>query len=274
MKLEEIKSKAELSKFIESYWHFDGTLERQLILLPDGTFNVIISKSEFTVGNGAVHYPAGAYLIPITTKPICLNCCDDVFGIRFKAFSMVNVAGKKVGDLKLINGLEDCLAKPFQLLDLNSKIHREKEIEEAKLHLETLAFDLLNHHYFVNENLREQVNYLLDRKGDVKIMALCDDLGISRQGLHKSFMSTLGIAPKELAMTWRLNYYFTLMSKNNSLTETALDAGFFDQAHSINSFKAQWQFSPSNLQKTNPVLFQFAQQNMTKRFSNFYDPEV
>ncbi|MBK6527701.1 MAG: hypothetical protein IPG07_20420 [Crocinitomicaceae bacterium] len=47
MKLEEIKSKAELSKFIESYWYFDGSVQPELILLPDGTFNVIVAQHAF-----------------------------------------------------------------------------------------------------------------------------------------------------------------------------------------------------------------------------------
>ena len=274
MKLEEIKSRTELSKFIESYWHFEGGTDNGFLLLPDGTFNVIISTSGFSTGNGAVKYPHGAYLVPITTKPLQINTTGNVFGIRFKAFSMVTIAGKKVNRLGLINGLEDCLAKPFPLLDLGSKINRKKELTEAKTHLENLAFDLLNHRYYLNENLREQVNYLLNHKGDVRINSLCGDLGITRQGLHKSFTNSLGIGPKELAMTWRMNYYFTLMTSQNSLTATALDAGFFDQAHSINSFKSQWELSPSNLLKTQPAIFRFAQESMVKRFSNFYDPEV
>jgi AraC-like DNA-binding protein len=274
VKLAEIKSRAELSKFIESYWHFDGSVESQFLLLPDGTFNVIISTAGFSVGNGSVQYPCGAYLVPIATKPLQINTEGNVFGIRFKAFSMVTVAGKKVNTLGLVNGLEDSLAKPFRLLDLGSKINRERELEQARVHLENLAFDLLNHRYFLNEGLRAQVNYLLDRKGDVRISSLCTDLGITRQGLHKSFIGSLGIGPKELAMTWRLNYFFTLMKPQNSLTGTALDAGFFDQAHSINSFKSQWCLSPSNLQKTNPAVFRFAQENMTRRFNNFYDPEI
>ena len=84
----------------------------------------------------------------------------------------------------------------------------------------------------------------------------------------------MGIGAKELAMTWKLNYFFTLMSDSSSLTATALDAGFYDQSHSIHAFKNFWQISPAHLKKSNPVLVALVQDSMSKRFSNFYDPDL
>jgi AraC-like DNA-binding protein len=272
MKLEEIKSKAELSKFIESYWYFDGSLQPDLILFPDGTFNVVVAQSAFSCG--IQEFPKGIYLVPITTQPVQLISKGILYGIRFKSFSMLNIVGQRAALIKNINELETVAKADFRAKPIQAEFDKEAELELRKATLENLAFDLLNHKYNLNEQLRAQVNYILDRKGDVKIAALCETVGISRQGLHKNFTQTMGIGAKELAMTWKLNYFFTLMSDSNSLTETALDAGFYDQAHSINAFKNLWQLSPGNLQKSNPALFSFAKESMTKRFTNFYDPEI
>src|SRR3989344_3570708 len=100
MKLQEIKSKAELSKFIESYWYFDGHLQPELILLPDGTFNVIVAQASFKCG--IQEFPKGLYLAPITTQPIRLISNGNIYGIRFKAFSMLNIVGKKASLIKNI----------------------------------------------------------------------------------------------------------------------------------------------------------------------------
>jgi len=272
MKIREIKSRAELSKFIESYWYFDGGVKPDLILFPDGTFNVIVAQAPFSCG--VQEFPKGIYLVPINTRPVQLFSKGIVYGIRFKAFSLGNIVGKKASLIKNINELEILAKADIRTKCIQAEFDKEIELELRKETLENLAFDLMNHHYYLNEQLRAQVNYILDRKGDIKITSLCETVGITRQGLHKNFTQALGIGAKELAMTWKLNHFFTLMSDTNSLTETALDAGFYDQAHSINAFKNLWQLSPGNLQKTNPALFLFAKKNMSKRFANFYDPEV
>lgn len=272
MKLQEIKSKAELSKFIESYWYFDGALQSELILFPDGTFNVIVAQQSFSCG--MQEFPKGLYLIPITTQPTRLITKGNLYGIRFKAFSMSNIVGKKAGLIKSINPLDTVSSAGINPNAVQRQFSKDIELELRKNALENLAFDLLNHKYELDEQLRLQVNYILERKGDLKISALCKTSGITRQGLHKNFIQSLGIGAKELAMTWKLNHFFTLMTDSDPLTGTALDAGFYDQAHCINAFKNTWQLSPGNLQKSNPDLFAFAKESMTKRFNNFYDPEV
>jgi AraC-like DNA-binding protein len=272
MKLEEIKSKAELSKFIESYWSFDGRVHSEMILLPDGTFNVLIAQHAF-ISDG-IEYPKGIYLSPLLLQPVKISTSGLVYGIRFKAFSLSNVIGKNAAVVDEIIELESVIKQPGNLNRWYTEFDFNSGILQKQNSLENAAFDLLNHQYQLNEDLRAQVNYILDRKGNIRISELCSEAGISRQALHKNFMLHLGIGAKSLATTWRLNHFFTLMSDDNKLTHSALDAGFYDQAHSIHTFKNHWQLSPGIFQKTNPVLFSYAKDVMNKRFSNFYDPEI
>lgn len=272
MSFQEIKSKAELSKFVESYWSYQSITTNPLILLPDGTFNILIAKAPFTFLG--IEFPSGIYLVPILTNPIQLVTKHQLIGIRCKAFSMVNIVGKKVHLLATITPIEAIIDQKsviqYQLINSQNYFH----IQELVPDLENFMFNLLRSRFELNENLRSQVNYILDRKGDVRISNLCQDFGISRQALHKSFSTSLGISPKELAMVWRLNHCLTLTNQTLSLTETALDSGFFDQAHSINTFKKQWNFSPTQFQKINPTVFEFSRQSMINRFKNLYDPEI
>ncbi|MBK9190446.1 MAG: helix-turn-helix domain-containing protein [Crocinitomicaceae bacterium] len=272
MKLEELKSKAELSKFIESYWSFDGHDGVEMILLPDGTFNVLIAEQSFI--SELVEYPRGVYISPLLIQPIKIVTNGRIYGIRFKAFSLSNVIGKNASQVDAITELEHLIKQPKNLNNWFQQFDFSTDLSIKKTSLENAAFDLLNHQYGLNEQLRAQVNYILDRKGNIRIEELCSEAGISRQGLHKNFIQHLGIGAKALATTWRLNHFFTLMSDDNKLTHSALDAGFYDQAHSIHTFKNHWQLSPGIFQKTNPVLFTYAKEVMSKRFSNFYDPEI
>ena len=272
MKLEELKSKAELSKFIESYWSFDGHNNGQMILLPDGTFNVLITEQSFFSDN--IEYPKGVYIVPLLLQPVTIFTPGLIYGIRFKAFSLSNVIGKNASQVDTITELEQLIKQPKNLDNRLKQFDFSSDLSIKKTSLENAAFDLLNHQYGLNEQLRAQVNYILDRKGKIRIEEMCNDANISRQALHKNFIQHLGIGAKALATTWRLNHFFTLMSNESKLTHSAIDAGFYDQAHSINTFKNHWQLSPGIFQKTNPVLFSYAKEVMSKRFSNFYDPEI
>ena len=73
--------------------------------------------------------------------------------------------------------------------------------------MDDFSFELLNKSFELNSSLRDKVNYILDRRGNIKIAELCEEFAISRQALHKHFKTYLGISPKELATTWRLNHF-------------------------------------------------------------------
>ena len=126
----------------------------------------------------------------------------------------------------------------------------------------------------VNLDLRDKVNYILDSKGQIRVEQMAKEFGVSRQALHKNFKQNLLITPKELAAIWQLNHFFTLADQSNdSLTGLAIDAGYYDQAHFINSFKLKFGMSPKQFIKANEQVFNFAKDSMSKRFNNYYDPE-
>lgn len=275
MNLSEIKSKAELSTFIESYWQFKNVVGKQLVFFPDGTFNIFFALAPFRIVNATTCYNAGAYLMPISSLPVHIETTSDIYGIRFKAFSLLNILNKNIDGLTMLNPLEKL--RKEKVLFQNSKNLFENGVELAEMvcYLENIAFDLLNKQFSVNLSLRDKVNYILDLKGQIRIEEMAKEFGLTRQALHKNFKQNLLISPKELSAIWQLNHFFTLADdSDSSLTSKALDAGYFDQAHFINAFKTRFGLSPSQFMKTKPEMFDFAKDQMVKRFSNYYDPEV
>ncbi len=269
MNLAEIKTNPELSSYIECYWKYSMDKENTLTIFPDGTFNVILATHCFYLGNAKKKYECGVYLLPITLNPLYLNSKGSVYGIRFKAFSLNNVIGNKPQILGSVNKL-DC--NSILTNELKGKIHVHTSLESLTDCFGDLSFELLNRQFDLNSSLRDKVNYILDRRGNVKVSELCNEFSISRQGLHKYFKSHLGISPKELASTWKLNHFFTLLENSDSLTASALDAGYYDQAHSINVFKSKWDISPNSFKKNQKQLLDFAKNNMINRFNHYYDP--
>ena len=141
----------------------------------------------------------------------------------------------------------------------------------AVLLLEELALELLNKKKGLNEHLREQVNYILERNQSLKISIMGKDLSVSRQALHKNFVNHLGISPKQLAGIWRFNQYLLASQGENSLTQSALEAGYYDQAHGINEFKKYIALAPGKLSALKNQ-FDFTIQCIRNRFTNQYDP--
>ena len=275
MNFSEIKSKAELSTFIESYWHFESDGINSLVFFPDGTFNIFFATEPFYLANSTKTCQPGAYLMPISSFPVYINSQKDIYGIRFKAFSLLNILDKNIKGLTILNDLEDFTGEKSIITDSQSAFKAEMDLAEIVGYLEKIAFELLNKRFSVNLNLRDKVNYILDMKGQIKISEMAKEFGISRQALHKNFKQHLMISPKELSAIWQLNHFFTLTDEiDDSLTGKALDAGYFDQAHFINTFKSRFGLSPTQFMKVKPEVFNFAKDHMTKRFSNFYDPEI
>lgn len=275
MHLSEIKSKAELSTFIESYWHFKSGLSEQLYFFPDGTFNIFFASKPFSLKNNGQQYKAGVYLMPIVTFPISILSASDIYGIRFKAFSLLNILDKNIKGITLLNDLENFSKKNLLIQESEKTFQSNLDLSEIVNRLEQIAFELLNKRFQVNLSLRDKVNYILDLKGQIKIGDMAKEFGVSRQALHKNFKQNLMIQPKELSAIWQLNHFFTITDEiDDSLTSKALEAGYFDQAHFINAFKTRFGLSPSQFMKQKPEIFDFTKDQMTKRFNNYYDPEV
>ncbi len=98
---------------------------------------------------------------------------------------------------------------------------------------------------FLLERLKAQRDPLVDfslkkinsTNGLVRIKSLAADLCISQDAFEKRFRRVVGSTPKQYASILRMKTIVETGRKGNSLTELALAAGFFDQAHFNKDFK-------------------------------------
>lgn len=275
MALSEKRSRAELSSFVESYWSYQGAHPEELVLFPDGTFNIVYTSSPLILMNDGRSFKPGFYLIPLATTPIRLFSSQAIYGVRFKAFSLPNILKGKDSQLMCINALDQLEISTTAIHQLSVELKKQDGPEEILALLETLAFELLRPDLRVHESLREKVNYILHRRGQVRIEKMAADFEVSRQSLHKHFMKSLYTSPKQLSAIWQLNHFFALSAgSSDSLTGRALDAGYYDQAHFNHQFSSTFGSAPSTFIRSNSEVLRFAKDSMIKRFSNYYDPET
>ena len=87
---------------------------------------------------------------------------------------------------------------------------------------------------------RPAVRLLLEARGAARIADVARALGWTRRRLERAFARELGIAPKMFARIVRLNAVLAGLdaAERASAVDTALAAGYFDQAHLLRDFRA------------------------------------
>ncbi|MCB9195680.1 MAG: helix-turn-helix domain-containing protein [Flavobacteriales bacterium] len=271
MIVSETKAKGELSVFTEGIWRFYDP-DTQLTLVPDGTFNILVINDRGKIGDRDLN--RGVYFIPVLNESISITANCPMYGLRLKIFSLHN--------LIQCNNLPISKTREIFKIDLSNQLanyvhqgtHKAESLQEAMYTLENLNYELIHKHYKVNPVLRDKVNYILDRRGDFKVNEMAATFNVSRQALHKTFQTALGIGPKELGSIWRVNYYLWKLNKEDSFTSCAFDAGYYDQAHSIKDFQSKFGDSPRNFLSNNADMVNYIHFTIQNRFNNFYDPDL
>lgn len=73
--------------------------------------------------------------------------------------------------------------------------------------------------------------------GTIRMKDLAGSLYISQDAFEKRFRRQAGASPKQFSSIIRIKHLIDGYSQANSLTDAALSAGYFDQAHFIKDFK-------------------------------------
>ena len=271
---------------IECYWHLstiDSTDGDRIFnfLMPTCTFNILFTNQTCQIkttelGKWETLHPGSTFLgqrnhcIQIKSKhPLSIT------GVRFKPFAFAKLIDTP------IYKLNDSLV-PTQLLfainktqdRLIQRISKLKNLASQELYLNDLMFTFFGNSFTIDEILRAQLNYIMNRKGSAKISELFEEFKISKVTLHKHFVNKVGLSPKRVSQIWRMNYFFELYHQQSKhrLTALCLDAGFYDQAHFIKEFKALFKIAPRKFFEENSAFVRVAHQNISKRFNNKYDP--
>jgi AraC-like DNA-binding protein len=86
-------------------------------------------------------------------------------------------------------------------------------------------------------------------RGQFRVDELAADIGVSCRHLTRQFNRAVGIGPKEFGRICRFLHGVQLIraGERRSLTEVALECGFFDQAHFNHEFRALAGMSPREL---------------------------
>jgi AraC-like DNA-binding protein len=91
----------------------------------------------------------------------------------------------------------------------------------------------------IDHVVNETVETIFNTRGRFSVNELSEQHQVNRRQLARKFSSAIGLSPKQLAKTIRIQTALkTLLNeKVSSLTELAYENEYFDQAHFIREFK-------------------------------------
>ncbi|GGX08780.1 helix-turn-helix domain-containing protein [Aquimarina muelleri] len=235
-----------LAEWIKCYWTLESAFENTPLrntIIPDGTMKLI-----FHYGDTYKHHPNDKesiilpkyFLIGQLTRPYVVEPLGTTgsFIVRFRPNGFLPFANI---DVKKIQNTAVPLDKLFgkdgeeigeQILNANSTSERIELIE-------TFLLKRLIDKNTIDNIVKSTVETIFKTNGQFSVNKHSKQSNINRRQLTRKFSSTIGLSPKQLSKTIRIqNTLKTLLNKEvASLTNLAYENEYFDQAHFIKDFK-------------------------------------
>jgi AraC-like DNA-binding protein len=126
--------------------------------------------------------------------------------------------------------------------------------ERSRLVQEFLLKQMCRHH---KEPVDALVRAVWSRRGDLRISSMCRDIGVTERRLERTFSKALGVSPKHFARLTRFLSSCRLLRQENwtTLADVAQMAGYYDQAHCIDEFRAFSGMTPRAFVDAQRVVF-------------------
>ena len=235
-----------LAEWVKCYWTLESTFEKTPLkntIIPDGTMKLI-----FHYGDTYKHHPYDkesiilpkCFLIGQLTRPYIVEPLGITgsFVVRFQPNGFLPFTDTPIKEIQnTAVPLDKIFGKDGEevgerILNANSTSERIELIEKFLLNRLT---DKKN----IDSIVKLTVETILNANGQFSVNELSKQNNINRRQLTRKFSSTIGLSPKQLSKTVRIqNTLKTLLTKEvTSLTDLAYENEYFDQAHFIKDFK-------------------------------------
>lgn len=243
----------DLKEFVMSYWTLDFQREdtpQMNTIIPDGTMKLI-----FHYGDLYWHHPENGnsflqprcFLIGQLTRPYVVEPAGDTgtFVIRFHPNGFLPFATIPIKEMENTPvPLEQLYGEEGQELEQN--ILNAKSTEKRISIAEAFLLKRLTDSKTIDKIVKSTVDTILTANGQISVTDLSKKNHIHRRQLARKFSSVIGLSPKQLSKTIRLQAALkTLLSqKKSKLTDLAYDNEFYDQSHFIKDFREFTGHSP------------------------------
>ncbi len=248
------KPSENLKEYIDCFWVLQSTqsefkpLER---LIPDGKIEIIFNfKNPYkkVIGENR-HNPEtlkGAQLIGQRQELYLIQQEGNIYllGIRFTTaglFPFFNIPLQEFTDTTL--NLQYLIGR--QLSEIEERLMEATSFSEQKQILESLFISKLNQSQYCYTRFTQTLLTVGNLSGN-SIENMAHHLNTTYKNLERDFAKFTGLSPKRFVKISRFNAALKSLyaCDNKSLTQVALDNGYYDQSHFIRDFKHFTGLSP------------------------------
>jgi AraC-like DNA-binding protein len=236
----------ELTEFVKRYWTLDGKKENTPIkntIVPDGTMKLIFHYGDtykHHSQSGKITYLPKCFLIGQLTQPYVIEPVGATgsFVVQFKPNGFLPFTTIPIKEMeKTAIPLEKLFGENGK--KLGEQILNANGTSERIQIIETFLLNELANKKAIDSIVKSTVETIFNANGRFSVNEFSKRNNINRRQLARKFSSTIGLSPKQLAKTIRIQTTLKalLNEELTSLTNLAYENEYFDQAHFIKEFK-------------------------------------
>ncbi|PTT74854.1 MULTISPECIES: DUF6597 domain-containing transcriptional factor [unclassified Chryseobacterium] len=236
----------DLAAFIRCYWTLESPKEEKpekQTIVPDGCMEMIFHYGDLYkqyLDNGNSIIQTRCFVIGQLTRPLEIEPTGEtrIFSVRFHPEGFLPFTTIPIKEMEnTAVSLEKLFGKDGQeieqqILNANSTSERIKFIEKFLL-------DRLTDTETIDRLVRSTVETIITANGQFSVDELSKLTQVDRRQLLRKFSSAIGLSPKQLSRTIRLQSALKMLLNDqfSNLAELAYENEYYDQAHFIKEFK-------------------------------------
>lgn len=236
----------DLAALIKCYWTLEGPKEerpeRQTIV-PDGCMEMIFHYGDayrqyLDAGNNIIQplcFVFGQLTRPLEIEPTGRT---GIFSVRFRPDGFFPFASIPIKEL-------ENRAVPLESLfgtagtEIQQRILTAGTTPERIRYIETFLGDRLADTAVIDRIVASTVETIMTLNGRLPVGTLSSRMRINRRQLERRFAAAIGLSPKQLSRTIRLQSTLRMLLSDSfpNLTAVAHESDYYDQAHFNKDFK-------------------------------------
>jgi len=242
-----------LAAFVKCYWTLESPKEEnpeKQIIVPDGCMELIFHYGDLyaqytETGNHFIQprcFVFGQLTRPLEIEP---TGTTGIFSVRFHPNGFLPFATLSIKEMEnTAVSLERLFGN--EGLEIEQKILIAVSTPERIRLIESFLLNRLTDAATVDRIVKSTIETILTANGQLSVDELSKQTNINRRQLERKFSSTVGLSPKQLSKTIRLQATLKILLNKQftSLTALAYEGEFYDQAHFIKDFKEFTGFTP------------------------------
>lgn len=236
----------DLSMLVKCYWTLESSIDERVekqSIIPDGCMEMIFHYGDlyrqYTENGNSVVQPR-CFVIGQLTRPLEIEPTGStgIFSVRFHPNGFLPFAPIPIKEMEnTATPLEKLFGKDGQ--DIEVKILNAPSVQERIYLVEMFLLERLTRLETIDRIVRSTVETIITGNGQLSIAELSRQTYINRRQLERTFYLAIGLSPKQLSKTIRLQAALKMLvtKEFSNLTSLAYENEYYDQAHFIKDFR-------------------------------------